>query len=433
MRYLSKAKRQHTLWLVSPRGYKRPRYFERRFSPVSCGEHIFALMAQELLNMDRLLAFITVTSLSAMVYCLDYCSICPDHTMCLFGEEIGARCGSVTEGGVSEAQIGLIVKAHNNYRRKVARDWHQQGRPGAAASMLDLVWDDDLAEVAQRWVDQCPSQNDVCRNNPHFPVGQNLYQVSEPTGGDVDWHRAITAWYEVEMSRLRRGFPIGAGNQIRHVQLLQPETRKLGCARRSFANPEGPRPGGPSLEIVAMASGGGGSAGNFVVSTTRANKRHIQGHAKRHVDRADPGFFGGAYFDPEGAQGAITGDTKSPAAVTEPGQPQPNHPKPILPQVTHPKPTQPNNPAVYIPTYYWPYWPQYPFYHYSDELSNGKDERVKRASSKTDDELENQSNARESHSPSTSSMEMEGKTDHASEELTTGSPQNKIYICNYGP
>ena len=39
-----------------------------------------------------------------------------------------------------------------------------------AANMKALVWNDELASVAQQWVDQCNADPDKCRNNRKFSI-----------------------------------------------------------------------------------------------------------------------------------------------------------------------------------------------------------------------------------------------------------------------
>lgn len=47
----------------------------------------------------------------------------------------------------------------------------KRGLPGpqpSAANMNALIWDDNLAEVAQRWADQCTFQHDLCRQDREY-------------------------------------------------------------------------------------------------------------------------------------------------------------------------------------------------------------------------------------------------------------------------
>lgn len=67
----------------------------------------------------------------------------PTHTAC----QSPAPWCRVVASGVSAAERTLILKIHNDFRSQVA-----QGRlPGfpAAADMQELLWDDEMADVAQ--------------------------------------------------------------------------------------------------------------------------------------------------------------------------------------------------------------------------------------------------------------------------------------------
>jgi len=68
-----------------------------------------------------------------------------------------------------------MLDKHNALRRKVARG-EQSGQP-AAANMRQLVWNDELAAIAQRWADQCmddcPASASICHEKD---------LISNPTG-----------------------------------------------------------------------------------------------------------------------------------------------------------------------------------------------------------------------------------------------------------
>ena len=83
--------------------------------------------------------------------------------MCKY-KGIGKAClGKVCARGLTKEQKAEILQKHNELRRRVAKGQEHLGvngvgQPGAA-DMEELVWDDELAVVAQRWTDQCESGN----------------------------------------------------------------------------------------------------------------------------------------------------------------------------------------------------------------------------------------------------------------------------------
>jgi len=102
-----------------------------------------------------------------------------DHTMCKYEAGAKASCGDVKVTGVTNQAVkDAIVKKHNELRSKVAKGKETRGVDGSqpkASNMRKLVWNDELAEVAQRWVDQCVSGHDKNRRTETFSsgVGQN--------------------------------------------------------------------------------------------------------------------------------------------------------------------------------------------------------------------------------------------------------------------
>lgn len=69
---------------------------------------------------------------------------------------------------MSEAEIQQILKLHNDFRAKIAIGMEHRGCPGpqpSAANMQELIWDHNMAAVAQKWADQCMFQHDACRDD----------------------------------------------------------------------------------------------------------------------------------------------------------------------------------------------------------------------------------------------------------------------------
>merc|ERR1711955_148073 len=66
--------------------------------------------------------------------------------------------------GFDQAAKDVIVKVHNELRNKVAMGNETHGAQPQAANMMKMVWSDELAEIAQRWTDQCIFGHDSNRN-----------------------------------------------------------------------------------------------------------------------------------------------------------------------------------------------------------------------------------------------------------------------------
>ena len=63
----------------------------------------------------------------------------------------------------------------------------EQRRQPAAANMRKMVWNTELAEIAQRWADQCTFAHDRVRSKKDGTrVGQNAYTASGPRKSESD-------------------------------------------------------------------------------------------------------------------------------------------------------------------------------------------------------------------------------------------------------
>ena len=111
----------------------------------------------------------------------------------------GRTCPAPLRRGVSEGDKGVIVSLHNKLRSQVALGQESRGLPGPqppAADMLEMVWDDELAIVAQRWADQCQFGHDSIRDVSRFKVGQNVYIHAHTNDGPVPWRQGIMTFYD---------------------------------------------------------------------------------------------------------------------------------------------------------------------------------------------------------------------------------------------
>ena len=84
-------------------------------------------------------------------------------------------------------------------RQKVASGG-VSGQPGAS-NMRKLIWNDELADIAQRWADQCQFGHDETRNMCDGTLaGQNAYK-GEADYGQYDYEMnprigdAVQVWY----------------------------------------------------------------------------------------------------------------------------------------------------------------------------------------------------------------------------------------------
>ncbi|EFN78503.1 Venom allergen 5 [Harpegnathos saltator] len=65
-------------------------------------------------------------------------------------------------GGISCEEKQIILDEHNRLRQLVALG-QIHGQP-SAENMMEMIWDDELAAIAQRWADRCAETHDSLRN-----------------------------------------------------------------------------------------------------------------------------------------------------------------------------------------------------------------------------------------------------------------------------
>jgi len=172
-------------------------------------------------------------------------------------------CSKMTQfRGFTDAGKDLIVKTHNELRQRVAGGLESHGNQPGASNMRKLVWNDELAEVAQRLVDQCKYGHDNNRNMCDGTyVGQNIYmsyawkQSEDEVMATVD--KAVTKWYsEVEKPGFDSSFinPFqyspGAGH---YTQVVWAETQAVGCGLVNYEE------GGWYKTLIACNYGVGGN------------------------------------------------------------------------------------------------------------------------------------------------------------------------------
>ncbi|XP_077280956.1 venom allergen 5 isoform X3 [Temnothorax americanus] len=124
-------------------------------------------------------------------------------------------------GGISCEEKQIILNEHNRLRQLVALG-QIHGQPGAA-NMMEMIWDDELAAIAQRWADHCAESHDSLRNVRRFAVGQNIARswTTRPPGpydGESNWRRQISGWFN-EVQYYHSGYSKITGHYTQLVEV----------------------------------------------------------------------------------------------------------------------------------------------------------------------------------------------------------------------
>ena len=113
----------------------------------------------------------------------EYCDM-GGHVMCWTDSP------DLQSSGVSAADIEVIVNKHNALRRQEP-----------ATDLFKVVWDADVALIAEKNTKSCKIEHDSNRGIPSYPdIGQNL------AAGDGSWDSAIQGWYN-EIQYFTYGMP----------------------------------------------------------------------------------------------------------------------------------------------------------------------------------------------------------------------------------
>ncbi|XP_043232236.1 venom allergen 3-like [Amphibalanus amphitrite] len=186
------------------------------------------------------------TSLVASAQNVDYCSMCSDHTMCLYPNDgPGDTCTTVLERNVNGQEQTEILAAHNAIRRRVKNGDFANNNLPAAEVMPDLSWNDQLAVVAQRWADQCNFNHDACRKievegkTEGETAGQNLAAAWRSPGSSKNWTEdAINPWFYDELDAFTQNdltFRKASSYPAGHLtQVIWADSTEVGCGFIAF-------------------------------------------------------------------------------------------------------------------------------------------------------------------------------------------------------
>jgi len=196
-----------------------------------------------------------------------------DNTMCIYEEGPVAACGDVKVLGVKDQAVkDAIVDKHNELRSKVANGQESQGVGGGqpkAANMRKLVWNDELADVAQRWVDQCTNGHDKNRRTETYShVGQNwAWRGSWKLEDQAELATKMVGWWYDEVKDITQkavnsfssdNAITGSTGVIGHyTQVVWADSYEVGCGYMSSVK-------GSNTESVLVCNYGPG--GNYLGS-----------------------------------------------------------------------------------------------------------------------------------------------------------------------
>lgn len=161
--------------------------------------------------------------------------------------------------GVPTGEKKEILETHNKYRSQVASG--KLGGFPAATNMYQILWDDELADVAQAHANQCAFGHDSRwqRFTTKFKdVGQNLaYSTTADNSPENKWSERIDDWFSehnlAQPSLVKRFTPGGHGH---FTQVIWAKTQYIGCGLLKH---------GTQGKIKRLFACNYGPAGNFLM------------------------------------------------------------------------------------------------------------------------------------------------------------------------
>uniref|UniRef100_T1JAR1 Cysteine-rich venom protein n=1 Tax=Strigamia maritima TaxID=126957 RepID=T1JAR1_STRMM len=186
-----------------------------------------------------------------------YKNLSSTHTMCIYSAKVACK---AIERGITPSDVKVIVDSHNTIRSQIAIN-------KSASNMLKMEWDPELAEVAQRLVDQCKYQRDCfdCRVvERFFAVGQIIHRTRKTAelaknlnDTSSEWKRIIQIWGKpkVKISESVRKSYVSKEAHNTYSQVIWAESQYVGCGFISFVN---------TNQVVKMYVCNYGPAGNML-------------------------------------------------------------------------------------------------------------------------------------------------------------------------
>ncbi|XP_076766909.1 venom allergen 3-like [Xylocopa sonorina] len=157
----------------------------------------------------------------------------------------GPRCVNLEHVDPNEEDIEAILDWHNVYRNTVANGDEERGNPGPqrpAKFMMELIWDDELAHIATRWVVQCNLlEKDQCRDVERFGVWQNVHVLDMNSVGTATStariHFHIQSWYDQveDFDSAEFGFVnFTARSNLSYIPFASSTISRVGCGRAIY-------------------------------------------------------------------------------------------------------------------------------------------------------------------------------------------------------
>ncbi|KAJ6644480.1 Antigen 5 like allergen Cul n 1 [Pseudolycoriella hygida] len=179
---------------------------------------------------------------------VDYCSkdICPkrDHVRCGNDGSFGPKCPKKAQViTITDELKRLILKTHNDLRKDISAG-NYKGLE-SAKRMIELEWNDELAENALYNAKTCVYAHDNCRNTKIYKnVGQNIAMYMTRAVGPINYKSVVNgilaSWLRQAKNinmKLIEQFRSDSGGKVNNfAQMIRASCSQIGCAIVHFSS-----------------------------------------------------------------------------------------------------------------------------------------------------------------------------------------------------
>jgi len=140
---------------------------------------------------------------------------------------------------ISASDQQSALDTHNNYRSQVAQGL--VGAQPAAANMIKMQWDTNLATVAQNYANQCKFAHNANRHADYAAlvggnpvIGENIFTTSAAT---LSMPSAVALWFNEQVDYTYASNSCGSGMVCGHyTQMVWANSYKLGCGVKTCSS-----------------------------------------------------------------------------------------------------------------------------------------------------------------------------------------------------
>ncbi|XP_057340235.1 venom allergen 5-like [Microplitis mediator] len=161
-----------------------------------------------------------------------------EHTICKYTLfELGPKCDKVQFNYLTTHYQKEIIYIHNVLRAlTVISD--KESEINSTIRIAQYKWNNELAEVAQRWANQCDPGNDECRDVDNFKVGQKFENIKDKNIKKFEMYDLIKNWFYVDINDYQgdKFYGQAAPMSVNNHTVIWDNVMLIGCGIIKFSD-----------------------------------------------------------------------------------------------------------------------------------------------------------------------------------------------------